>query len=330
MKIDTSEISLKSENASFKVRQAQENIKFWVEHPANKPSPVAAEKSVSKDKPQNEKDSTGDTNLDYKIKLLRLIMKEIYNKEFDFIYADYSKANNNIEQVSNQAENSPEWKIKYERKEISVDYQSSKFDAEGIIKTTDGKQISFQIDVNLEFSEIKQSQSQFSAEIGKQKKDPLIINFDGTSDMLDFSKFEFDLDKNGILESIPFLKSGSGFLALDKNNDGKIGDGSELFGPSTGNGFEELAKMDYDKNGWIDENDDSFKKLNVWEIQSNGYNRITPIKQKGVEAIFLGNAATNFYNKNQIGNVDAELVSTGIYINNQNKPGLIKQVDFIV
>jgi hypothetical protein len=45
----------------------------------------------------------------------------------------------------------------------------------------------------------------------------------------------------------------SGLLVIDKNLDGKVNDGSELFGPSTGDGFEKLARYDEDRNGWIDE-----------------------------------------------------------------------------
>jgi hypothetical protein len=42
---------------------------------------------------------------------------------------------------------------------------------------------------------------------------------------------------------------------------GRIDSGSELFGPATGSGFGELAALDGDGNGWIDENDDAFARL---------------------------------------------------------------------
>jgi len=64
-----------------------------------------------------------------------------------------------------------------------------------------------------------------------------------------------DLDANGVTEKISFVGSGGGFLALDKNSDGVVNDGRELFGAATGQGFKELAEYDSDNNNWINEND---------------------------------------------------------------------------
>lgn len=60
-------------------------------------------------------------------------------------------------------------------------------------------------------------------------------------------KFYFDLDADGTADRISMLKSGSGFLALDKNGNGKIDDGSELFGTQSGDGFADLEEYDIDK-----------------------------------------------------------------------------------
>ena len=44
------------------------------------------------------------------------------------------------------------------------------------------------------------------------------------------------------------METGNAFLSLDKNSDGIINDGSELFGAASGNGFADLAKYDEDGN----------------------------------------------------------------------------------
>ncbi len=77
-------------------------------------------------------------------------------------------------------------------------------------------------------------------------------------------KLKFDLDGNGKIEEIYFPAKGSGFLAIDLNEDGIINNGFELFGPATANGFEELAKYDEDSNRWIDESNSIFLKLKIW------------------------------------------------------------------
>ena len=85
--------------------------------------------------------------------------------------------------------------------------------------------------------------------------DPLVVNFDGTAAQLSDAKFSFDLQRDGQNETLPTLGSGSGFLALDLNGDGKINDGGERFGPRSGDEFADLAQYDGDGNPWIDEAD---------------------------------------------------------------------------
>ena len=53
-------------------------------------------------------------------------------------------------------------------------------------------------------------------------------------------------------ENIAFVEPGSGMLALDRNGDGKVNDGRELFGPTAGNGFAGACRPDADGNRWID------------------------------------------------------------------------------
>ena len=85
-------------------------------------------------------------------------------------------------------------------------------------------------------------------------------------------KFAFNLDPDGVKEDLPMIRPGSGFLALDPNNDGIITNGNELFGPRTrtGNGFAELSVYDEDGNNLIDENDPVYDQLSVCTISQQG------------------------------------------------------------
>lgn len=74
--------------------------------------------------------------------------------------------------------------------------------------------------------------------------DPLVINLNSSTAQVTDQKFYFDLDADGTADRISMLKSGSGFLALDKNGNGKIDDGSELFGTQSGDGFADLEEYD--------------------------------------------------------------------------------------
>ena len=91
------------------------------------------------------------------------------------------------------------------------------------------------------------------------------------------SKTRFDLDADGHLDRVGWIdgKQG-GFLAIDLNNNGKIDDGSELFGEASlmpngtraKNGYAALAQYDSNKDKHIDAKDKVFKKLLVWFDQN--------------------------------------------------------------
>ncbi|MGP1450450.1 MAG: hypothetical protein ACTTJS_04915 [Wolinella sp.] len=122
--------------------------------------------------------------------------------------------------------------------------------------------------------------------------DPLVIDYEGNGTELNDKSFSFDLDSDGTPDQISTLKRGSGFLALDKNNDGKINDGNELFGTKSGDGFADLASYDLNKDNKIDKNDAIFNKLRIWSPDENGNARLVTLGEAGIGAIYL-NARKN-------------------------------------
>jgi hypothetical protein len=98
---------------------------------------------------------------------------------------------------------------------------------------------------------------------GANVRDPLVINFSGTVAELTERSFSFDIDTDGQTDQIATPING-GFLALDRNGDGTINNGAELFGPTSGNGFSELAAYDEDGNGFVDSGDSVFDQLRIF------------------------------------------------------------------
>ncbi|MDD7547926.1 MAG: hypothetical protein PUJ81_03030, partial [Lachnospiraceae bacterium] len=163
------------------------------------------------------------------------------------------------------------------------------------------------------------------------KTDPLIINLDSNIASVSDQKFLFDLDSDGESEEISFAGKGSGFLALDKNGDGKINDGSELFGTGSGDGFADLAKYDRDGNGWIDENDDIFSGLRIWTKDEKGRDVLLDLKRADVGAIYLGNTDTQFSLKDDENRLNGEIKKTGIYIKESSgSVGTLNHVDLAI
>ena len=160
--------------------------------------------------------------------------------------------------------------------------------------------------------------------------DPLVINMDSDITSVSDQKFLFDIDADGKEDYVSFAGEGSGFLAIDKNNDGKINDGSELFGTKSGDGFKDLAAYDTDKNGWIDENDAVFNELKVWTKDKDGNDKLLDLKEADVGAIYLGNVDTEFSYKNLDGATDGVLRKTGIYLKESSgAAGTVAHVYFV-
>jgi hypothetical protein len=192
------------------------------------------------------------------------------------------------------------------------------FQAQGVVDTTDGRSIQFQATLTMQ----RQFQSSSTTTGSSNTTDPLVLNFGGSSVELTHAKISFDLNSDGKQENVSFVSGGSGFLALDSNGDGTVNDGRELFGPQTGNGFAELASYDADGNGWIDENDPVFSKLQIWT--SDG---LSTLLEKGVGAIFTASAETPFEIKDANNSTQAEVRRSGIYLSENGGAGTIQQVD---
>ncbi|MBQ4283372.1 MAG: hypothetical protein IJB96_05520, partial [Lachnospira sp.] len=107
----------------------------------------------------------------------------------------------------------------------------------------------------------------------KAVADPIILDLDGDGFNIEKKKAGayFDLNCNGFAERINWTRSDA-ILTLDKNSNGKIDDGSEVFGDyhlladgtRAKNGFEALAQYDTNKDGVIDAKDEVFNSLKLW------------------------------------------------------------------
>lgn len=174
--------------------------------------------------------------------------------------------------------------------------QSLQVSIQGTIIANDGTKKQLDINIGISQSFIQNIQINGAGNItqgsGTQKPnqnviDPLIIDYEGNGTELSDVKMEFDLDSDGTPNQIATLKKGSGFLALDKNNDGKINDGSELFGTKSGDGFKDLSIYDSNKDGKIDKEDPIYDKLRIWTPDGNGEGKLVGLGEKGIGVIYL-------------------------------------------
>ena len=204
--------------------------------------------------------------------------------------------------------------------------EMTSFSASGQVHTEDGQVIDFNIELTMTRSFMQTTRTSLPGLMGAFL-DPLMINTNAAITKMTDQKFLFDLDCDGTEEWISMPSAGSGFLAIDLNGDGKIGDGSELFGTKSGDGFKDLAEYDSDGNGWIDENDDVFSKLKVWYKDENGKDVLMDLKEADIGAIYLGSAATDFSLMGSDFEKEAMIRSTGFFLRESGGTGTIQDVD---
>ena len=200
------------------------------------------------------------------------------------------------------------------------------FHASGRALTEDGRSIDFNVNILMSRSYMEYMNVSLPT-MADALCDPLIVNIG--SDIADVrdQTFKFDLDADGSKDEISMLGKGSGFLALDKDGDGKINDGNELFGTKSGDGFGDLREYDSDGNGWIDENDEIFSKLKVWCKDEDGRDILMDLKEADIGAIYLGAQQTEFSLGGADDYRDGVIRSTGVFLRESIGAGTIQHVD---
>jgi len=230
---------------------------------------------------------------------------------------------------SQQRETEEGWGLEYSHHESHYESESTAFHAEGVVKTKDGEEIRFALDLQMDRDFLSQESTLIRAG-DAAKIDPLVINFNGSAAELTNMRFAFDLDADGSMENIPTVRPGSGFLAFDINEDGIINNGHELFGPRTGNGFAELAAYDQDGNNWIDENDPVYDSLSIWTRDQEGKGTLTSLGERGVGALYLASVGSEFHLRDATNQPTGEIATTGIYVGEDGEVGTIQQVNLAV
>ena len=208
------------------------------------------------------------------------------------------------------------------------EHESSDFSSTGQILTSDGRALDFSLGLSMcrDYSCARTTVEGGTVEL----RDPLVINFAGRAADLEGRCFAFDLDADGAAESVHELAGGSGYLAVDRNGDGRINDGSELFGTRSGDGFADLAKLDSDGNRWLDEADAAFSTLRVWQRDEAGQDSLATLAGSGVGALYLGSSETPFALTDSENRLRGQVRASGIYLNEDGSAGSLQQIDLAV
>lgn len=342
MRIDASSLSLQSAHSAARQREVQEHLRMWVG--ARPPSPAATDSATisaagrSKAAADTSAAAKPDTEAladDPRLQLLIDMVERLTGRRVRLVTARDFQVTAEPVVLDDPHRPAPArdagFGLEYDYHASYSEAESTRFAAEGVIRTADGREIRFHLELAMQRSYHEEtSVSLRLGDAARQTKDPLVINFAGTAAELMATRFAFDLDADGTQEQINHLASGSGFLALDLNRNGQVDDGRELFGARSGDGFADLAAHDADGNGWIDENDPIYAQLKVWRQAVDGSASLTSLASTGVGALSLARVATPFDLKTPGNALLGQVRSSGVYLSEDGRAGTVQQLDLTV
>jgi Ca2+-binding RTX toxin-like protein len=138
-------------------------------------------------------------------------------------------------------------------------------------------------------------------------RDPIILDLDG--DGLETvglaSNVYFDHDGDGVLTRTGWASKDDALLVWDRNANGSIDNGAELFGDFTPlpngtlapNGYAALAALDSNQDGILDANDPAFAELKIWrDASQDGVSQageLIGLSDAGIVSLNLTNTLKN-------------------------------------
>ncbi|WP_265655840.1 calcium-binding protein, partial [Verminephrobacter aporrectodeae] len=139
------------------------------------------------------------------------------------------------------------------------------------------------------------------------RRDPLVLDLDGdgieTTSARDGTVILFDHDADGVKTGTGWVKPDDGWLVRDRNGNGTIDSGRELFGVDTlksngeraTDGFDALKDLDVNNDGKINSADSGFANLRIWrDLNQDGISQteeVTTLDANSITAIGVNSSA---------------------------------------
>jgi len=311
MRIQDSQVAMRAAHAEQRQLRVERELRVSVAAPPPA-APVAAADAAAPDP------ATADPEIRY----LQLLIEMLSGREVRIATIDASAAPDAAAPAA-----TPRLEVSARRSEHYSESESSAFAADATLRTADGREARIALSLLMQ----RRFESTTTVEVTSgQRKDPLLLNLAGNAPELSSTKYAFDLDADGTTERVSMATGASAFLALDRNGDGRINDGRELFGALGGDGFAELARHDDDGNGFIDAGDAVYARLLAFARDGQGREVLTPLAALGIGALYLGSVATPF-SVNTAGNETLAVVRrSGMWIGEDLSAGTLQQLDLVV
>ncbi|MGC9054572.1 MAG: hypothetical protein ACP5KS_11875, partial [Candidatus Hydrogenedens sp.] len=196
------------------------------------------------------------------------------------------------------------------------------------LSTQQTNQISFHFQMEFRFE--MSMEIQMGVQKLDQQQDPIVFDLDGDGIELTDVKngVRFDITGTGKSVQTAWVRGGDALLAWDRNRNGQIDSGLELFGDQRGsvNGFEELRKLDTNNDGFIGPEDKNFKELVLWRDNGDGVSsqdELFTLPQLGIERIAL-----DYKNTNVVADGNNTITQKSFFIRTDHSVGRVADVKF--
>ena len=164
----------------------------------------------------------------------------------------------------------------------------------------------------------------------------LDLNGDGVKTIGVEDGVHFDHDGDRFAEKTGWVSAEDAFLVWDRNKNGLIDDGSELFGNNytlkdgskAANGFEALKEFDSNGDGIVDARDDRWGELQLWQDR-NGDGKVDDGELIGMEDAGVAGLNVDYQNKagaDENGNKHSQV---GSFIRDDGTTGSMADVWFL-
>lgn len=337
MRVASMALSMSSQYSFSQSINVQQQISSWSQQPSSSAPPSSSDVSLSPGGVSaSAKDQQLSDGMTPMLGLIKDILEKVLGVKFKVVDGTLQKDDGNSgdsgsgsapsAQNAQPANALPRFGGSIKQ---SYDYQESEslgFSAKGSIKTQDGREFNFSLDVQMSRSFEYHSSSSLQYGSGGSPTDPLMLTLGNDAGSFSGASVSFDLQSNGQKTQLPFISNG-GWLALDRNGDGKVNDGSELFGTQSGNGFADLAKLDSNGDGVLDDGDPAFAQLKLWSGRDGDKDQLMGLKQLGIGAILLPSVDTPFSIKDANNQSQADIRRSGVYLTEDGQAGRVSQVD---
>jgi hypothetical protein len=315
MHIEASSVRVAAEGQSQVRQERTAQVRAWVEPPRDT---LALSSPVPATAPADD-----ETLSNPKLMLLKLFIEALTGEKIKTIDASDLRTTP-ASAPAPAAPARPAWGIEANVTTTTAESQQLAIAARGTVTTTDGRKIAFDLQLDVAQAHVATVTQRLLA--GQAATDPLVLNLEGGfTGALSEARFTIDLDRDGTAETPHALPAGRGFLALDRNGNGAVDDGGELFGPTSGNGFSELLGYDADGNGWIDSADPVFSALDVW-TPGAAPQSLTAL---GIGAISVASASAPFALKDAANTLTGANRAVGLFLRENGTPGTVQQIDLV-